>query len=152
MEKCAKSSNILSVANKMCLLSPSECELCKRLLPLQNRHQFVDVRMATSDGFVQPAVPSLHNVVHPGRGGMHVPHGWRKVLVEPRGIVVRHESVHTVCMCDRVLVVPSRWRHCYNDDTVFFNYFTFIYSFVRLGHELYYIMLLLVSYCIFPVQ
>ena len=25
-------------------------------------------------------------------------------------------------------------------------------SFVLLGHELYYIMLLLVSYCIFPVQ
>ena len=54
--------------------------------------------------------------------------------------------------CDRVLIVPSRWRHCYNDDTVSFNYFTFIYSFVLLGHELYYIMLLLVSYCIFPVQ
>ena len=56
------------------------------------------------------------------------------------------------CKCDRVFIVPSRWRHCYNDDTVFFNYFTFIYSFVLLGHELYYIMLLLVSYCIFPVQ
>ena len=55
-------------------------------------------------------------------------------------------------ICDRVLIVPSRWRHCYNDDTVFFNYFTFIYSFVLLGHELYYIILLLVSYCIFPVQ
>ena len=59
---------------------------------------------------------------------------------------------HSLMDCDRVLIVPSRWRHCYNYDTVFFNYFTFIYSFVRLGHELYYIMLLLVSYCIFPVQ
>ncbi len=41
----------------------TECELCSRLFPLQNRHQFVDVRMATADGFVHPAVPSLDNVV-----------------------------------------------------------------------------------------
>ena len=63
-----------------------------------------------------------------------------------------YTNIHRSYNCDRVLIVPSRWRHCYNDDTVFFNYFTFIYSFVLLGHELYYIMLLLVSYCIFPAQ
>ena len=71
----------------------SECELCSRLSPLRNRHQFVDVRMATADGFVHPAVPSLDNVVRPGRGGMDVPHGWREISVEPRGVVVHHRSV-----------------------------------------------------------
>ena len=29
-------------------------------------------------------------------------------------------------MCDRVLIVPSRWRHCYNDDMVFFK--TLLYN------------------------
>ncbi len=43
--------------------------------------------MATADGFVHPVVPSLDNVVRPGRGGMDVPHGWREISVEPRGVV-----------------------------------------------------------------
>ena len=46
-------------------------------------------------------MPSLDNVVRPGRGGVHVPHGWWEVSVEPGGYVVRQESVHmmhTVCM------------------------------------------------------
>ena len=49
--------------------------------------------MATADGFVQPAVPSLDNVVRPGRGGMDVPHGWREITIEAHGVVVYHQSV-----------------------------------------------------------
>ena len=49
--------------------------------------------MATADGLVEPAVPSLDNVVCPGRGGVDVPHGRREIPVEPRGVVIHHQSL-----------------------------------------------------------
>ena len=64
-----------------------------RLFTFHDRYQFVDVGMATAYGFVQPAVPSLHRVIRPCRGGMDVPHRSWEVPVEPRGVVVSHQTV-----------------------------------------------------------
>ena len=58
--------------------------------------------MATADGFVHPAVPSLDNVVRPGRGGMDVPHDWYKrnqtVRVQLRLCGPRKECVTQICV------------------------------------------------------